>query len=129
MHALPDPRTRISQATFQYGVFGGYGFGQCHVEAFHGMPGLNDTALLGLGLSADIADVRVLGVSQAMPELEICGGVLCPDIGMGEAAADLHVTALSLGSAPTLNARVVREAYRSAVAAVSNFFERNATSN
>ncbi|WP_224813821.1 porin [Hasllibacter sp. MH4015] len=78
-----------------YGVFGGYDFGQGHVEAFYGTTDLGDSPLLA-GLNLDVVDYGVSGAYQVMPELEIYGAVLRTDISV--ATVDLHATAYSIGA-------------------------------
>ncbi|WP_371258155.1 porin [Jannaschia sp. CCS1] len=94
--SLVSPVT-VGVDTFQYGIFGGYDFGQGHVEAFYGQSDFTENSLLGLGISTDVTDYGVSAAYQMTPELELFGSVLRTDIGLGP-AGDVHVTAFSLGA-------------------------------
>lgn len=78
-----------------YGIFGGYDFGQGHVEAFVGMTDIGDTAGL-FGSDVDVTDYGISAAYDITPELEIFGTVMRSDISI--AATDLHTTAFSLGA-------------------------------
>lgn len=93
--ALVGPIT-IGIDTSQYGIFGGYDFGQGHVEAFYGMSELNDNALLGGAFNGDVTDYGLSGAYQVMPELEVFGTYMRSSIDLG--GADLHVSTFSLGA-------------------------------
>lgn len=93
--ALLGPIT-VGIDTSQYGVFGGYDFGQGHVEAFYGMSEITDNSLLGGVFSGDIVDYGISGAYQVMPELELYGAYLRTDIDLG--GASVHVSSYSLGA-------------------------------
>lgn len=93
--ALIGPLT-IGIDTSQYGIFGGYDFGQGHVEAFYGMSELTDNALLGGVFNGDITDYGLSGAYDVMPELELFGSYIRTDIELG--GATIHVSTFSLGA-------------------------------
>lgn len=93
--ALVGPLT-IGLDTSQYGIFGGYDFGQGHVEAFYGMSEFTDNALLGGLFNGDITDYGVSGAYQVMPELELFGSFIRTDIELG--GPTLHVSTFSIGA-------------------------------
>ncbi|MBY4894989.1 porin [Rhodobacteraceae bacterium N5(2021)] len=93
--ALVGPLT-IGLDTSQYGIFGGYDFGQGHVEVFYGQSQFTDNALLGALGNTDVTDYGISASYQAMPELDIFGSVLRTDVDLG--GTDLHFTAFSIGA-------------------------------
>lgn len=93
--ALLAPIT-VGIDTTSYGVFGGYDFGQGHVEAFYGMTDVGDDGLF-LGLDVDVVDYGFSGAYGITPELEVFGSVLRSDISI--ATVDISATAYSLGAA------------------------------
>lgn len=93
--ALIGPLT-IGLDTSQYGVFGGYDFGQGHVEIFYGQSEFTENALLGGLGDTDVTDYGISGSYQVMPELELFGSIIRTDIGLG--GTDLHFTAYSFGA-------------------------------
>lgn len=86
----------IGTDSYQYGVFGGYDFGNGHVEAFYGESDFTEDALLGGLGDIDITDYGVSGSYQVMPELELFGSIIRTDLGLG--GTDLHFTAYSFGA-------------------------------
>lgn len=93
--ALLGPVT-IGIDTSQYGLFGGYDFGQGHVEAFYGMSDFTDNSLLGGAFAGDITDYGVSGAYQVMPELELFGSFIRTDIELG--GPTVHISTFSLGA-------------------------------
>ncbi len=93
--ALAGPIT-VGIDTSQYGIFGGYDFGQGHVEAFYGTSELTDNALLGGVFNGDVTDYGLSGAYQVMPELELFGSYLRTDIDLG--GPTVHVSSFSLGA-------------------------------
>lgn len=93
--ALLGPVT-IGIDTSQYGIFGGYDFGQGHVEAFYGMSQLNEDALIPITLNTDITDYGISASYQAMPELDIFGSVMRTTI--DASGTEIHFTAFSIGA-------------------------------
>lgn len=93
--ALLGPITLGIDAT-SFGIFGGYDFGQGHVEAFYGMTDIGDAAGL-FGTDVDVTDYGVSAAYEIMPDLEIFGAVMRSDIAI--AAVELHATAYSIGAA------------------------------
>ncbi|MBL4628828.1 MAG: hypothetical protein JKY00_12490 [Roseicyclus sp.] len=89
--ALLGPIT-IGIDTTSYGVFGGYDFGQGHIEAFYGITDLGNTGALTL----DIVDYGLSGAYEVTPDLEIYAAVLRSDITFF--TVDLHATVFSIGA-------------------------------
>ncbi|GAB5448750.1 porin [Gymnodinialimonas sp.] len=93
--ALVGPVT-IGLDTSQYGIFGGYDFGQGHVEVFYGMSDFTENALLGGLGDVDVTDYGISASYQAMPELDIFGSVMRTTLDAG--GTELHFTAFSVGA-------------------------------
>lgn len=96
--AIAGPLT-IGVDTYQYGIFGGYDFGNGHVEAFYGESDFTENSLILGAFIGDLVDVTDYGISgsyQVMPELEVFGSVLRTDVGLG--SLDFHVTSYSIGA-------------------------------
>lgn len=93
--ALIGPLT-IGVDTYQYGIFGGYDFGQGHVEAFYGVSDFTDNGLLGGLGNQDVTDYGISAAYQVMPELELFGAVLRTDLDAG--GTTISVTSYSLGA-------------------------------
>ncbi len=64
--------------TTSYGVFGGYDFGQGHVEVFYGMTDLDDPN--GVLTTLDVTDFGISGAYEVMPNLEVFGSVMRTNI-------------------------------------------------
>ncbi|MEX3016530.1 porin [Gymnodinialimonas hymeniacidonis] len=93
--ALLGPVT-IGIDTSQYGIFGGYDFGQGHVEAFYGMSELGDNALIPVALNTDVTDFGVSGSYEVMDGLDVFGSVMRTNIESG--ATSLPITAYAIGA-------------------------------
>ncbi|MBF9043308.1 outer membrane beta-barrel protein [Rhodobacterales bacterium HKCCE4037] len=78
-----------------YGIFGGYDFGQGHVEVFYGMTELDDPNDV-IGDNLDITDFGISGSYQAMPELDIFGAFYYTNISAG--GTDIPISAFSVGA-------------------------------
>lgn len=94
--ALAGPIT-IGVDTEQYGLFGGYDFGQGHVEAFYGVSDIEPNALIPIGLNVDITDFGVSAAYEVMPQLEVYGAVLRTNID-GGAGFEFPITSFSIGA-------------------------------
>ncbi|QXT39354.1 porin [Gymnodinialimonas ceratoperidinii] len=79
--------------TNQYGIFGGYDFGQGHVEAFYGVSDLDNDSP---GFDVDIVDYGLSASYDVMPALEVYGAVMRTEIGAG--GSDFDVTGFSIGA-------------------------------
>ena len=93
--ALLGPVT-IGIDTSQYGIFGGYDFGQGHVEAFYGVSDIEPNALIPVALGVDVTDYGISGSYQVMPELDIFGSVMRTTL--DASGTELHFTAFSIGA-------------------------------
>jgi predicted porin len=93
--ALLGPVT-IGLDTYQYGIYGGYDFGQGHIEAFYGESDFTDNSLLGGAFGGDIVDYGISGAYQVMPELELFGAYLRTDIDLG--GASVNISSFSIGA-------------------------------
>lgn len=86
----------IGVDTSQYGIFGGYDFGQGYVEAFYGMSDVGDNGLIPTGVDVDVTDFGISGAYEVMPQLELFGAYLLTDISSGGDSVD--VSAFSIGA-------------------------------
>lgn len=94
--ALIGPIT-IGADTSQYGIFGGYDFGNGHVEAFYGVSQIEENSLIPIGgLDIDVVDYGISGSYQVMPELDIFGSVLRTNIDAG--GTSIPITAYAIGA-------------------------------
>jgi hypothetical protein len=76
-----------------YGIFGGYDFGQGHVEAFYGGTDLdNDSS----GFDVDVVDYGLSASYDVMPALEVYGAVMRTEISAG--GSDFDITGFSIGA-------------------------------
>ncbi len=75
-----------------YGLFGGYDFGQGHVEAFYGMTDIGET----FGIDVDVEDYGLSGSYQVMPELDVFASVIRTDISV--VTVNVDATTYSLGA-------------------------------
>lgn len=98
--ALLGPIT-IGIDTSQYGIFGGYDFGQGHIEAFYGVSDIEPNALIPVGLNTDITDYGISGSYDVMPQLEVYASVLRTDI--DSSGFSLPITTFSLGADYAIN--------------------------
>ncbi len=83
--------------TTQYGLFGGYDFGQGHVEVFYGMTDLDPSSVIPLGgLNLEATDFGISGSYQVMPQLEVFGTYMQSNIDF--AGFEVIATAYALGA-------------------------------
>lgn len=76
-----------------YGIFGGYDFGQGHVEAFYGVTDLDNDSP---GFDIDVADYGLSASYDVMPALEVYGAVMRTEISGG--GSDFDITGFSIGA-------------------------------
>lgn len=98
--ALLGPVT-VGIDTEQYGLFGGYDFGQGHVEVFYGASDIEPNALIPVGLNTDVIDYGISASYEVMPQLDVYGAILRTEIDSG--GSTLPITSFSLGADYAIN--------------------------